>query len=117
MILMVGLFAIGFAMSGTAGSINNSDADSIPDVFDNCSEVDNEAQTDVGGDGFGNVCDADFTGDLIVGGTDFGLFVTAFGGTDFEFDLTDDGIVGGTDFGRFVALFGPNPPGPGATAL
>ena len=43
LIFFVSLFAIGFAMSATAGSIADGDSDLIPDVFDNCSTIANGA--------------------------------------------------------------------------
>lgn len=117
-IMLVGLFAFGFALSANAGSVADGDSDLVPDSFDNCSafangpgEASNQVDSDL--DGIGNACDADFTNDGLVAGTDFSDFVGFFGGTDLEGDLTGDGLVAGTDFSRFVALFGvlPGPSG------
>jgi hypothetical protein len=116
--LLVSLFTVGFALSASAGAVTDTDADLVPDAFDNCSadqngpgQASNQVDTDV--DGFGNVCDADFNNDNGVDGGDFGLFVAAFNSTTALYDLTGDGQVDGADFGRFVALFNavPGPSG------
>ena len=123
LIFFVSLFAIGFAMSATAGSIADADGDDIPDVFDNCSVVANGAapggtcsnQIDTDSDGFGDICDADFDNDNVVAGSDFGILITAFGTSDALTDLDCDGVVAGSDFGLLLGAFG-TAPGPGATA-
>jgi len=120
LILFTSLIAASLAFVATAGTIDDTDSDLIPDVFDNCSAVANgpagQDQLDADSDGFGNICDADLDNDGLVGGTDFGVFVGLFGASGTVADLDGDGLVGGTDFGAFVALFG-SPPGPGATAI
>ena len=45
---------------------NDVDGDSIPDVADNCIRIPNEPQRDTDGDGFGDICDADFDNDGLV---------------------------------------------------
>jgi hypothetical protein len=123
LIFFVSLFAIGFAMSATAGSIDDTDLDMIPDVFDNCSAAPNGAapggvcsnQIDSDGDGFGDACDADLDNDNVVAGSDFGILVGVFGTGDAVADLDCDGVVAGSDFGILVGVFG-SAPGPGATA-
>ena len=123
LIFFVSLFAIGFAMSATAGSIDDTDLDTIPDVFDNCSEAPNGAapggvcsnQIDSDEDGFGDACDSDLDNDGVVAGSDFGLLVGVFGSGDAVADLDCDGVVAGSDFGILVGDFGLAP-GPGATA-
>ena len=123
LIMLVSLFAIGFAMSATAGSIADFDTDMIPDVFDNCSTVANGAapggtcsnQIDTDADGFGDACDTDFDNDNVVAGSDFGILIAAFGTADALTDVDCDGVVAGSDFGALLAAFGSTP-GPGATA-
>lgn len=122
LIFFVSLFAIGFAMSATAGSIVDTDLDMIPDVFDNCSAAPNGPatagqcnQVDTDLDGFGDTCDADFDQDNVVAGSDFGILIGAFGGTDPLVDMDCDGVVAGSDFGILLGKFG-SAPGPGATA-
>jgi hypothetical protein len=120
LILFTSLIAASLAFVATAGSIDDTDTDLIPDVFDNCSLVANgpagQAQLDADSDGFGNICDGDLTGDGVTAGTDFSSFVTLFGSAGSAADFTGDGVVAGTDFTAFVALFG-SAPGPGATAI
>jgi hypothetical protein len=123
LIFFVSLFAIGFAMSAAAGSIDDTDLDMIPDVFDNCSAAPNGAapggvcsnQIDSDLDGFGDACDADLDNDGVVAGSDFAALVQVFGDADAVADLDCDGVVAGSDFAILVGSFG-DPPGPGATA-
>ncbi len=42
---------------------DDTDGDGVPDTRDNCLEVPNREQRDTDGDGFGNLCDADFDND------------------------------------------------------
>lgn len=102
----------------------DTDNDGILDVFDNCTHMPNgpsipdaggNTQLDSNGDGFGNVCDADFNGDLVVNGLDVGPFVDQFGTSGPDADLNGDGVVNGLDVGPFVAMFG-QAPGPSAQA-
>jgi len=120
LILFTGLIAASLAFVANAGSIDDTDTDLIPDVFDNCSLVANgpagQDQLDADADGFGNICDGDLDQDGVVAGTDFGLFVGLFGSAGTAADFDGDGVVAGTDFVAFVALFG-SAPGPGATAI
>jgi hypothetical protein len=120
LIVFLSLCVFGFGLSANAGTIADTDSDSVPDVFDNCSAVANGPAAGANGnqvdgdsptDGYGNQCDGDLTGDGLVGGTDFGAFVGLFGSAGTGADLTGDGLVGGTDFGAFVGLFG-SVPGP-----
>ncbi len=89
----------------------DGDGDGVGDACDNCTLVDNADQRDTNGDGFGNICDADLDGDNQVGFSDFSLFRSAFGTTDFDSDLDGDGQVGFSDFSIFRDSFG-GVPGP-----
>ncbi len=118
------MLALGMiVLSANAGSIDDTDSDLIPDVFDNCSAVANGPgtagqcnQVDADGDGFGNTCDGDFNNDNVVTGADFSILLAVFGTTDPVSDLNCDGVVTGGDFSAFLSLFG-GAPGPGATAI
>ncbi|MHA7838285.1 MAG: hypothetical protein ACX98W_12595 [bacterium] len=123
LILLASLFAIGFAMTATAGSVSDGDSDLVPDQFDNCSAApngpneapNNQVDTDI--DGYGNRCDADFNNS---GGnvdlSDFGLFLADVGNpTTSQFDLDADGDTDLSDFGIFLNLIG-GPPGPSGLA-
>ena len=100
--------------------VPDADGDGVPDTDDNCTLVPNgttipdaggNSQLDSNGDGFGNICDADFNGDLVINGSDVGPFVTQFGTSGPDADLNGDGVVNGLDVGPFVDMFG-NAPGP-----
>jgi hypothetical protein len=120
--LLVGLFAFGYAMSASAGAVTDTDGDLVPDQFDNCrtlangpNTTTNQIDTDI--DGYGNRCDADLNNDKVVGGSDFSLFVSYFGGNSgvkLNADFNGDGLVGGSDFSIFTQLFGK---GPGPSGL
>jgi hypothetical protein len=71
-------------------------------------------QRDTNGDGYGNVCDADFNNDNIVGPADLSTFKAAFGSSiSPDQDLNGDGIVGPGDLSRFKSYYGKTP-GPSA---
>ncbi|MGD9161172.1 MAG: thrombospondin type 3 repeat-containing protein [Desulfobacteraceae bacterium] len=52
----------------------DADQDFIPDDVDNCRLTANRKQTDSDEDGYGNICDADFDNNGVVGGNDYTLF-------------------------------------------
>jgi uncharacterized protein (TIGR03790 family) len=100
------------------------DGDGVPDDRDVCRDLPDPDQRDSDGDGFGNLCDADFDDDGVVrrygsgsSPSDLvridrtrstGLYVP-------EFDLDGDGEVDARDAGR-AALFCDLPPGPSGVA-
>ena len=53
----------------------------------------------------GGNCPADFDLDGTVGGSDLGLLLGSWGGSDLDLDL--DGIVGGADLGLLLGAWGP----------
>ena len=89
----------------------DSDGDSIIDALDNCSLVANPAQIDVDGDGFGNICDADFDNDCLINGVDLGIIKSAFFTSDPVIDMDSSGLVNGVDLGLIKTSFFL-PPGP-----
>jgi hypothetical protein len=111
LIMLVGLFTLGFAFSATAGSVTDTDTDLVPDVFDNCDELANgpaegSNQVDSNQDGYGNACDADYNNDTFTDVTDFGVFLASFTGTfDADTDHNGDGFCNVGDFSTFLAFF------------
>lgn len=98
-----------------AGSVADADSDQVPDAFDNCEltsngPADRSYQVDVDGDGNGDVCDCDFTGDGFVLGDDIRILYVWFNQCNPNFDVTGDGCGLGDDiancFGRFNAPVG-----------
>jgi len=93
------------------------DGDGVGDNSDNCSEASNPSQDDTDGDGCGNLCDADYDNNGIVGFPDFGAFSAAFSTNNEEFCHTDPVsrcTVGFPDFGFFSGNFSAAP-GPSGT--
>ena len=105
-------------------SAADDDADGIVNEFDNCIDTPNGPtipdagdhwQRDTDGDGFGNVCDADFNNNGVVDPSDFSTLKARFGQSGFpDQDLNGNGVVDPADFSRLKAGFG-KPPGPGGS--
>lgn len=106
------------------GSLVDSDGDLVPDQFDNCTLIpngphQNSNQVDTDRDGYGNACDADYSGDTAnfeVDTADFATFLFAFTGGQFnpETDHDGDGVTTGSDMSIFLAMFqGTRTLGPG----
>jgi len=93
---------------------SDADTDTFPDVGDNCILVANPDQRDTNGDGFGNICDADFNNNGIVDSNDAAIFVSTFGSVvDPDEDMNGNGVVDSNDAALFISLFGqlPGPSG------
>lgn len=99
----------------------DDDGDGATNIEDNCLEIANgpdapdaggNVQRDTNGDGFGNVCDADFNNDNLTNFADVAIFKSKFGTTDPDTDLNGDGRVNFGDLSRLRQLFA-QPPGPG----
>lgn len=96
----------------------DSDGDGVLNSVDNCPTTPKAfpMDCDVDGNGCGNLCDFDLTGDGIVGGADLLLCGMSFGMFVPAADLTCDGLVGGPDLLIFGMSFGTAfgmAPGPG----
>jgi hypothetical protein len=120
---------LAFLLWGTpafAGSAPDFDNDGVADGVDNCSEKANTAQDDTDVDDCGNLCDADYNNDGVVGFPDYGAFATAFGKTDSPEQCHTEPItnpactVGFPDYGYFATSFaggaGPSGTTAGTTA-
>ena len=83
----------------------------MPNAFDNCSSVGNLDQRDSDGDGIGNDCDADLSGDCLVNFVDLAQLRRVMLSTDPHADLNGDGIVNFGDVGLMKSAF-LEPPGP-----
>ena len=122
LIMLVSLFAIGFAGLATAGNVADGDSDGVPDTFDNCLTVPNgpaagscSAQQNNSADAFGDACDGDFTQDGFVTGADFTPWFSAFvAGVVIlgDEDMNCDGFVTGADFTPWFTQFVQGTPGP-----
>ena len=105
------------------GNLVDSDGDLVPDEFDNCTQIANgpqqgSNQVDTDRDGYGNACDADYSGaaDFEVTTADFTIFLYAFTGTreNPETDHDGDGETTATDMSIFLSMFQQRRPlGPG----
>ena len=92
----------------------DTDNDGIEDSADNCVTVANADQRDTNGDGYGNVCDADFNDDCVINVIDLGIMRTVFFTGDGDADLNGDGVVNVLDLGLLrTQFFGA--PGPSGT--
>jgi hypothetical protein len=93
------------------GRALDSDSDGLMDRDDNCTLVANFDQRDTDGDGYGNDCDPDLDGDLLVDFTDLGLFKSVFLTNDPDADFDGSGVVNFADLGTMKSYF-LKPPGP-----
>ncbi len=82
-------------------TVVDADGDTIPDLNDNCTLIDNPDQRDSNGDGFGNACDADLNDDGTINFGDLALFKSVFLGSDADADFNGDGEV---NFGDLATL-------------
>jgi hypothetical protein len=107
--------AAGFAPPNCElGAAPDTDGDGIADNLDNCTLVPNPNQRDTDGDGYGNLCDPDFNGDLTVNINDFNRLKARLNiapVVDVDTDLDGNGAVNINDFNRLKSFLG-KPPGP-----
>jgi arylsulfatase A-like enzyme len=91
--------------------VPDQDHDGVGDPRDNCLAIPNPDQRDTDLDGFGNLCDGDFDGDLLVNVLDLSAFkhgyLTEQGNPAYnpDFDLDGNGAVSLLDFGRFRSMY------------
>jgi len=108
-----------FAMTSatvTPGNGPDTDADGIPDVTDNCTELANATQCDSDGDGYGNRCDGDLNNDGATDALDTTLHrqqlgQPSTGPTYNAADLNCNGAVNAQDTTLYRQRLGL-PPGP-----
>jgi subtilisin family serine protease len=91
-----GLLNLSGALSDDAAL--DSDADTVPDFYDNCAATANSDQTDTDNDGYGNACDCDLDNDGAVNQADFMQFRGYWGTTEAVADFNGDGAVNQADF-------------------
>ena len=118
------LIAFGLSMGSFAGSITDSDADGVPDSYDNCVSIPNGpllatagcgGQEDANLDGYGSPCDTDYNNDGATGLNDVSAALGQLGGTDPEYDPNCDGATGLNDVSATLANLG-SPVGPSGLA-
>jgi hypothetical protein len=91
---------------------SDGDGDGVCDPLDDCVDVANPDQRDTDLDGYGNLCDADFDNDGVVGAPDYATVVGLFGqeasdpGYDPDVDLNGNGAIGGPEFSFVLSRFG-----------
>lgn len=95
----------------------DTDGDGVPDSADNCLTAANPNQIDSNGDGYGNVCDADFNDDCVVNVIDLGFLRSVFFTPNPDADLNGDGIVNVVDLGFLRSQFFQAPGPSGTTTI
>ena len=93
--------------------VSDNDSDNVGDHADNCQLIANADQRDTDNDGFGNLCDADLTGNCIVNFDDLAAIRTLFFTANEDADFNGDGIVNFADLSIMSATFfsAPGPSG------
>jgi hypothetical protein len=105
---------LGVVATGTGAFAHEPDGDDRAAIEDNCTLEANADQRDTDGDGFGNVCDADFTNDCAVNFADLAVMKGAFlEPSTTDTDMDGDGNTNYTDLGELKARFfaAPGPSG------
>src|SRR5262245_51698708 len=100
-----------------AAVVPDQDQDGIGDPRDDCLAIANSDQRDTDLDGFGNLCDGDFDGNLMVNALDLGRLKDGYfkqqsdPAYDPDVDLDGNGVVNAVDLGRFRSMY-LSTPGP-----
>ncbi len=111
---------VDFAVVTVTVTNGDTDGDGIFDDLDNCTQVPNPGQCDSDGDGYGNHCDGDLTGNGVTNSQDTVVFrgqlgrasnAPAYNAADFNCS----GSVNAQDTALFRQLLG-KPPGPSGLA-
>jgi hypothetical protein len=82
----------------------DADGDGFSDTVDNCIEVANADQRDTDADGYGNVCDADLSNNLVVNFGDVALFKGVFFKKADDEGFDPDADFDGNGFINFIDL-------------
>lgn len=104
---------VSWNLTGTVTG-TDTDLDGVPDAVDNCVNVSNANQRDTNGDGYGNICDPDFDGNLTVNINDFNRLKARLNITpvvDVDTDLDGNNAVNVNDLNRLKSFL-TKPPGP-----
>lgn len=111
------LIVDGLIASGDADFDADADGDGFVDLADNCTLHANSGQSDTNGDGYGNACDPDLNGDLIVNILDLGLVKDVFFSTNIvsDADFNNDTNINLPDL-AIISDFFFGSPGPSALA-
>ena len=119
------LLTIGLSFGAFAGAAPDSDADGVPDAYDNCTTTPNgptlstfplcSGQQDEDTNGYGNPCDTDVDNDGATGLSDVGIVLNALGTLGGNTDFNCDGGTGLDDVGTILNQLG-NLPGPSGLA-
>jgi hypothetical protein len=88
-----------------AGCTDDTDADGVYDVEDNCIEVANANQLDSDSDSYGNLCDGDLDNDGVINFIDLGIMKSMFFTLDPQADINGDGTVNFIDLGLLKGMF------------
>jgi hypothetical protein len=123
------LFSAAFTTAGAQLSCDDDpcgcadsdcEGDGISNELDNCQGTPNPIQDDTDGDDCGNLCDADYDQDGVIGWLDFGAFAAHFSTNDEQYmhsePVTSQRVVGYLDFGYLASKFGGTPGPSGTTA-
>jgi hypothetical protein len=98
-------------------AVPDRDGDAFPDAADNCDVYPNPEQRDRDADGHGDLCDADFDQNGVVGGSDLARVGAAFGSRtgdaryDPALDMDSDGVIGSFEYLALARSFGGAPGG------
>ncbi len=87
----------------------DTDGDGVIDSSDNCTLVPNQLQRDTDYDGYGNYCDPDFDGNLVVNAGDLAYLKLKFFTPDPIADLNGDGVAASADLAILKSMFFQSP--------